>query len=245
MNLLLAWWLNHTQFKKHSNAATMVRSHETQLYRHDVQAKGTLLSPGDRERLIRPYLPPPPQDKAARRQVSRPVHDFVMKQIHILISNIIHVLFTAYIMIRQTHHAIIDRIFAVLYYHHRAPELIKQDVKALDRLPQHLSVILELKGDERGTASLEALMDDVAEISAWCCCVGIPTLSVYEKTGKCPSSMLSTLLSLLRYTQGLCPHHTPSDLQQDACLFRKAYTHRSIAGPPYAIVWERREARER
>ena len=27
-------------------------------------------------------------------------------------------------------------------------------------------------------------MDEVAEISAWCACVGIPMLSVYEKTGR-------------------------------------------------------------
>lgn len=30
---------------------------------------------------------------------------------------------------------------------------------------------------------LEALVDEVAEIAAWCACVGIPTLSVYERTG--------------------------------------------------------------
>lgn len=44
-------------------------------------------------------------------------------------------------------------------------------------------MILELKGEERGTAGLEALMDEVAEISAWCSCAGIATLSVYERTG--------------------------------------------------------------
>ena len=44
-------------------------------------------------------------------------------------------------------------------------------------------MLLELKGEERGTAGLEALMDEVAEIAAWCSCVGIPMLSVYEKTG--------------------------------------------------------------
>lgn len=46
-----------------------------------------------------------------------------------------------------------------------------------------MSVILELKGEERGAAGLDGLMDEVAEISAWCACVGIPMLSVYEKTG--------------------------------------------------------------
>ena len=44
-------------------------------------------------------------------------------------------------------------------------------------------MILDLKGEEKGTAGLEALMDEIAEISAWCTCVGIPMLSVYEKTG--------------------------------------------------------------
>ena len=44
-------------------------------------------------------------------------------------------------------------------------------------------MILELKGEERGTAGLEALMDELAEISAWCSCVGIPMLSVYERRG--------------------------------------------------------------
>ncbi len=50
-------------------------------------------------------------------------------------------------------------------------------------MPEHLSVILEIKGEERGTAGLEVLMDELAEISAWCSCVGISMLSVYERTG--------------------------------------------------------------
>lgn len=50
-------------------------------------------------------------------------------------------------------------------------------------MPEHLSVVLELKGQERGIAGLEALMDEVAEIAAWCSCARIPMLSVYEKTG--------------------------------------------------------------
>ncbi len=76
-----------------------------------------------------------------------------------------------------------DRILAILYYHHRTPELIQKDVKALSRLPKHLSVILRLEDGMRGGAALEALVDEVAEIAAWCACVGIPMLSVYERSG--------------------------------------------------------------
>lgn len=94
-----------------------------------------------------------------------------------------HAVFSLYIRFRQAYHTVLNRVFAVLYYHHRAPELIRQDIRGLNKTPQHLSVILEMKEDEQGFAGLEKLMDDVAEISAWCAGAGIPMLSVYEKTG--------------------------------------------------------------
>lgn len=56
-------------------------------------------------------------------------------------------------------------------------------MKSLARLPQHLSIILKLEDGGRGGAGLEALVDELAEVAAWCACVGIPMLSVYEQTG--------------------------------------------------------------
>jgi dehydrodolichyl diphosphate syntase complex subunit NUS1 len=76
-----------------------------------------------------------------------------------------------------------DRILSILYYHHRTPELIQKDVRALSRLPRHLSVILKLEDAGRGGAGLEVLVNEIAEIAAWCACIGIPMLSVYERTG--------------------------------------------------------------
>ncbi len=89
-----------------------------------------------------------------------------------------------YIRIRQAYHAVADRIYSVLYYHHRTPELIESDVKAFKRLPKHLSVILTLEEDGKGGAELERLVNEAADIAAWCASAGIPQLSVYEKTGK-------------------------------------------------------------
>jgi dehydrodolichyl diphosphate syntase complex subunit NUS1 len=112
------------------------------------------------------------------------VRKFLKTQLHILFYAIVHTIFSVYIRFRQAYHAVKDRILAILYYHHRTPELIQKDVKGLSRLPKHISVILKLGDGGRGGAGLEALVDEVAEISAWCACIGIPTLSVYEKTGK-------------------------------------------------------------
>ena len=179
--------MSHSPFSGLFPDLKMVASRETKVYRQDARRQGAFLSPKQREELLNPYLPAPPSSKSQapppRNRVLQPIQTFLKQQLHLLIFTIMHTLFSVYIRIRQIYHALLDRVFAVLYYHHRAPELIRQDVKNLSRIPEHLSVLLELKGEERGTAGLEALMDEVAEIAAWCSCVGIPMLSVYEKTG--------------------------------------------------------------
>lgn len=92
-------------------------------------------------------------------------------------------LFSIYIRIRQYYYGILDRAFSVLYYHHRTPGLIKRDLRSLTRLPEHLSVILTLENEGQDGKALERLVDDAAELAAWCACAGIPMLSIYEKTG--------------------------------------------------------------
>ncbi|KAI4100658.1 MAG: hypothetical protein L6R37_005321 [Teloschistes peruensis] len=157
----------------------MVASRETQIYRKDAHK----LSTEEQRELLKPYLPPRPLPTAKRRPKSQPIRMFLRTQIHFCIFTLMHLLFSLYIRLRQAFHITLDRIFATLYYHHRAPELIRQDIQGLGKMPQHLSVILDLKEEEQGFAGLEKLSDDVAEISAWCAVAGIPTLSIYEKTG--------------------------------------------------------------
>ncbi|KAL9100148.1 MAG: hypothetical protein Q9163_004449 [Psora crenata] len=162
----------------------MVATREVDIYREDAKTQHTLLTPQQREDFIKPYLTPPRMVHATtQKRFSRSLGAFFSNKIYLLVFAIIHLVFAVYIRIRLTYHVIFDRVLAILYYHHRAPELIKQDVKGLSRLPEHLSVILELRGEDRGRAGLESLMDEVAEISAWCTCAAIPMLSIYEKSG--------------------------------------------------------------
>ncbi|CAL3972062.1 unnamed protein product [Diplocarpon coronariae] len=172
---------------------------ETQIYRKDAKHNHNLLTPAEREKLIEPYLPSPPSQSPSRRggassiptiRTDSPkthsrlgVRKFLRNQLHALLYAVVHTIFSAYVRLRQAYHAVNDRILAILFYHHRTPELIQKDVKGLSRLPTHLSVILNLEDGGRGGAGLEALVDEVAEISAWCACAGIPMLSIYEKSG--------------------------------------------------------------
>lgn len=180
----------------------MVSATDTDVYRSDVQAKGQQLSVAEREKLLERYLPTPVEQSPARdtaqkrngtkttRKTRRtPVRSFLKSQLHILLYYLIHLVFGVYLRLRQIYHATIDRVLAILYYHHRTPELIRKDVKNLDRLPEHLSVIVTFRGEEDG--GLEALMDEVAELCAWCASAGIPLLSVYEKSGTGHTSLLA------------------------------------------------------
>lgn len=59
-------------------------------------------------------------------------------------------------------------------------------------------MILKFENGGKGGAGLEALVDEVAEIAAWCACVGIPMLSVYERTGEAGSRSISFVANFNR-----------------------------------------------
>lgn len=184
---------------------------DTAILHRGAHPDGRVLTSADREKLIEPYLPKPrhsevyhPDSKStsdASRRRRKPVNpqssrrsdgvfwfqNVLIVLLHKIIFFAIQFFFSIYIRARQTYNAVFDRIFSVLYYHHRTPELIRRDVKNLSRLPKHLSVIVDFQGEDvqegARAEGLAKLINDVAEISAWCACAGIPFLSVYERTG--------------------------------------------------------------
>jgi len=199
-------------------------SRQIELYRRDEKQNHTLFTPKERERLIQPYLPTPPSRSPERRHPDSPrplerktrvrsrfrVRKFLKNLLHVFFYVLIHALFSVYIRIRQAYHAVIDRTFAVLYYHHRTPELIRKDVRGLKRLPEHLSVILRLENGGKYGAGLEALVDEVAEIAAWCTCAGIPMLSVYEQTGILNGYIPATHRTITRRLSAYFGSNTPA-----------------------------------
>ncbi|PYH93592.1 Undecaprenyl diphosphate synthase [Aspergillus ellipticus CBS 707.79] len=208
----------------------MVSQRHKELFRDDIRSRGTRLSAADREKILSPYLPDPAdlprRAPQRRRKVSRktPIRSFLKLQLNLLTYAFIHILFGIVTRVFQSYHAVVDRIFAIIYYHHRTPELIRKDVKSLKRLPEHLSVILSLRKEDD---ALAILMDEVAELAAWTVSSGIPVLSVYEKTGVLKScipilhqiirSKLSSYYGTLAQQPTLqlfAPHHPIYNQQQ-------------------------------
>lgn len=176
---------------------------DTLLYRKDAKSGHKLLTPEQRLKLIEPYLPPPPvpvdvdnktpaKYKLRKSRERFSLRSFLAIQLYVLCFTVVHALFSVYRRLRIGYRGVRNRIYSVLKYHHRTPEIIARDVRDLRRLPKHLSVILTLEENGHGLAELERLVNEVSDIAAWCASAGIPTLSVYEKTGILKSYLADT-----------------------------------------------------
>ena len=165
--------------------------------------KGTIggrqLTAKEREELLKPFLPSEPVSSSETASKTKPLRDRRRSSQHtkrkpgsikiflyFAIHHVIALLFSVFFRFRRAYRLVRGKIVSLLKYHHRTPEFIAHDVKDLDKLPKHLSVIVEYQEDDgsEGTAGLEGLVNDVCEIAAWAASAGIPFLSVYERTGK-------------------------------------------------------------
>ncbi|KAI4751758.1 nuclear undecaprenyl pyrophosphate synthase-like protein [Aureobasidium sp. EXF-3400] len=164
----------------------MAGPREQEALRSNIGSDGRPLSAQERERLLQPYLP---NDSPRKHQRTQPLRQLIKAALHLLLYNLIHFAFSVYHRFRVAYHNLIDRIFAVLYYHHRTPEYIQKDVHRLKKVPKHLSIILELDDNTRDNSSLEALIHNVCEVAAWSACAGVPLLSIYEPSGLLKQSL--------------------------------------------------------
>ncbi|KAH7086859.1 di-trans,poly-cis-decaprenylcistransferase [Paraphoma chrysanthemicola] len=157
------------------------------------------LSAQQREALLQPFLPSEPSSSseskaskasraAARRRKSAQKtkkHSPVKNLLFFVTYHFIALLFSIFFRFRRAWRLAYTKLVSLLKYHHRTPEFIAGDVSHLEKLPKHLSVIVELNEDDeqQGNAGLEGLMNDVCEVAAWAASAGIGFLSVYERTG--------------------------------------------------------------
>ncbi|KAL5611523.1 hypothetical protein BROUX41_000884 [Berkeleyomyces rouxiae] len=161
---------------------------ERQAYRQDERQNHSLLNEKQRLSLVMRHLPDPNADDGnpwARKQPNTPrfgLRRFLRQQLYLFIFITMHSIFSLFLRLRQAWHIVAYRTSSILFYHHRTPALIERDVKPLAKKPKHLSVILKMEHVGRAT-DLERLINDASDLAVWTACAGIPTLSIYERTG--------------------------------------------------------------
>lgn len=170
-------------------ASTGVTARESTAFRRGV-ADGRTLTAKEREDMLKKFLPEGPTGSSSGRhnQSNRRTRGLLRSFLHMLCYAAISFVFSVFVRFRRSYRHVRTKIASILYHHHRTPEFIQRDVRQLERLPQHLSVILDFNenDEEQGGAGLEGLLNNVCEIAAWTASAGIPFLSVYERSGKCP-----------------------------------------------------------
>jgi dehydrodolichyl diphosphate syntase complex subunit NUS1 len=194
-------------------------------FHSNIGPDGRPLSAHQREQLLQPYLPDTPAATSKQQQHqdrTQPLRQLIRAALHLFLYNLIHFAFSVYHRFRVAYHNLIDRIFAVLYYHHRTPEYIRKDVHRLSKVPKHLSVLLQLDDHGHDSSSLETLIHDVCEVAAWSACAGVPLLSVYEPSGTParPSLDHANRLTASRCPQTVPAPRAPPHLAHLGCLFR-------------------------
>ncbi|KAJ4319485.1 hypothetical protein N0V94_003909 [Neodidymelliopsis sp. IMI 364377] len=170
--------------------------------------QGKQLTPRQREELMKPFLPSEPtssserENKKATSRRRKSIHKKrtgpIRAFIHFFIYHVVALLFSVFFRFRRAWRLVRGKIVELLKYHHRTPEFIAHDVKKLQKLPKHLSVIVDYQEDDehQGNAGLEGLVNDVCEIAAWAASAGIPFLSVYERTGALKNYLPQTHASI-------------------------------------------------
>lgn len=187
----------------------MLNPREHRAFHTSKSLDGQPITKDESEHIMQRFLPPNPtkaipnpSTKRRQSQRKRPgVRRALQSQLHFFIYSLIHLFFGLYVRTRIAYHTIVDRVLAILYYHHRTPDLIRKDVRSLSRLPEHLSVILQLNPNEDRANALETLVHEVSEVTAWCASAGIPFLSVYERTGILKSYIPQTHNTITRTLQ--------------------------------------------
>ena len=76
------------------------------------------------------------------------------------------------------------RFYTVVYYPNRTPQLIRDDVSRLNKLPRHVACILQLKDEKEQDGAAKGLVNGVGELAAWAVLAGVPALTIYESTGE-------------------------------------------------------------
>lgn len=76
------------------------------------------------------------------------------------------------------------RFYTIVYYPNRTPQLIRDDVSRLNKLPRHVACILHLKDEKQREGGPEGLINGAGELAAWAILAGVPALTIYESTGE-------------------------------------------------------------
>lgn len=75
------------------------------------------------------------------------------------------------------------KVLNLTYHPSRSPQIIRDDVTRLAKLPRRVAAILDLRDDDDENGGVDGLISDISDIAAWLVLAGVPHLTIYERAG--------------------------------------------------------------
>lgn len=72
---------------------------------------------------------------------------------------------------------------SLIYYPNKSPQVVRDDIIKLTKIPRVLSCILDLKHHDDENGGIDGLTNNISELTAWSISAGIQNLIIYEYNG--------------------------------------------------------------
>lgn len=95
----------------------------------------------------------------------------------------LYAMYTIYLLAKSVYYGLVRRFQKLASYHNRTPQLIRQDVAGLQKLPRHIAFVLNLRDESETGGGIDGLVDQASEVVSWSAGAGISLVTIYERTG--------------------------------------------------------------
>jgi dehydrodolichyl diphosphate syntase complex subunit NUS1 len=119
----------------------------------------------------------------ARRELANSTPSRVSFFIYHLLLLAIYSLYSVYRSLQYLNHKIRIKFLNLAYNPSKTPQIIRDDVNKLEKLPKRISSIMNLKSESEEGGGYYGLLNDSAELVTWTLAAGVQTLSIFEADG--------------------------------------------------------------
>ncbi|KAL6933220.1 hypothetical protein ACO0R3_002321 [Hanseniaspora guilliermondii] len=112
-------------------------------------------------------------------RLNKTIFDFLMK----LLLALIFCNFSVFRYFQYNYNCVKLKFYSLLYNPADSPQLIRNDVASLLKIPKRLAAILEYKPEEEVCGGVLGLMEDASDLVAWSLSAGIKHLTLYDYDG--------------------------------------------------------------
>lgn len=143
--------------------------------------------------------PPPPQDlvivsanqpsnfTAVKNLIKYPTNQSLstsfMFYFNYLLLFFIFISISMYKQVLYYYHVVNIKVHTLTYYPNKSPQVVRDDIIKLNKLPRVVSCILDLKHNDDENGGVDGLIGNISELTAWSISAGIQNLVIYEYNG--------------------------------------------------------------